>query len=212
MSNCGSFTDLQIPGIASFDFTCSHSFHTDYLCELAGDDNLASQQEQQRISSKSILMPVLSSSTASFPVPTVVCPAGHFTHSFMACDPANKCWQHRNSYVENKAPDILCRAPLTSLPAMMACDSGVQHVPYSLVCDHQQQCDDGSDEDFCVFPACSKGKPLKCVLSAQVWRYTHTCIHKTQTERHSDRQTERHACMHPSIHLSIHPSIHPSIQ
>ena len=178
LSNCGRFYKNNLPGVANFQLACSFTANADYLCELVGEENLATKQDEQRTSGQSILMPVLSSSTASFPVPTVVCPAKHFTHSFIACDPDNKCWPLSNNYVETltmarEVPlDVPCEADgLTSFLALMACDSGVQHVPYSLVCDHQQQCDDGSDESFCIFPPCSKQKPVKCMKSAQVCNF-----------------------------------------
>ncbi|XP_070206294.1 G-protein coupled receptor GRL101-like [Littorina saxatilis] len=45
--------------------------------------------------------------------------------------------------------------------------TGSQRVPYSLVCDHRQQCADSSDETFCVFAPCSGSDPLQCATSNQ---------------------------------------------
>ncbi|XP_070206255.1 G-protein coupled receptor GRL101-like [Littorina saxatilis] len=56
---------------------------------------------------------------------------------------------------------------MTSLPAMFKCSAGSQRVPYSLVCDHRQQCADSSDENFCVFAPCSGSTPLQCATSTQ---------------------------------------------
>ncbi|KAL8603654.1 hypothetical protein ACOMHN_017151 [Nucella lapillus] len=36
---------------------------------------------------------------------------------------------------------------------MFLCRNGRQHVQYSLLCDHHNDCNDESDEDFCAFPA-----------------------------------------------------------
>nr|KAG5693055.1 hypothetical protein BaRGS_028815 [Batillaria attramentaria] len=55
-----------------------------------------------------------------------------------------------------------CPAPLTSLPPSFTCASGGGRVPYSLVCDHRQDCQDGSDEELCVFPTCTGSTPLQC--------------------------------------------------
>jgi hypothetical protein len=47
-----------------------------------------------------------------------------------------------------------CPVPITTPPPYNACANDVQHVPYTFVCDHHDDCQDGSDEAFCVFPAC----------------------------------------------------------
>ena len=39
-------------------------------------------------------------------------------------------------------------------PPSFQCQSETQRVPYSLVCDHRQDCLDGSDETFCTFLPC----------------------------------------------------------
>ncbi|KAL8596878.1 hypothetical protein ACOMHN_060686 [Nucella lapillus] len=89
---------------------------------------------------------------------TVKCPRGHFTHAFLACDVQNACWQSHQGFSESEiwgVPTMTsCPAPLTSLSPMFACSNGVQHVAYTLVCDYVEQCGDGSDEGFCVFPPC----------------------------------------------------------
>ena len=175
LSNCGIISGRDLPDVASFGPRCVTRLTADYLCELADEKKPVSRQKEEATGGQPVLMPVLGASTAALPVPTVVCPNRHFTHTFMAFDPASNCWQLGNSYSESKSWDIHDEVPystpLMQLPPMMACDSGVQHVPYSLVCDHQQQCDDGSDESFCVFPPCSQHKPVRCLLSAQVCIY-----------------------------------------
>ena len=49
-------------------------------------------------------------------------------------------------------------------------------VPYTLVCDHRPDCDDGSDEDFCSFEPCSSTQ-FECRDGKQVSaeRLSHTC-------------------------------------
>ena len=77
----------------------------------------------------------------------VVCPLGHVTHQFLACDSNTMCW--------GRSGDVTsCAAPLTLLPPSFECTNTVQHVPYTLVCDYRQDCIDGSDEDFCVHALC----------------------------------------------------------
>ena len=163
--NCGRFSSDVSPGKLTLYDHCSENVSSDYMCETAGKGYSAIEQRDK--GADPIQMPVISSTTASFPVPTVVCPARHLTHSFMAFDSDSACLLPHDYRVKNETWSGFF-TPLTSLPAMMACESGTQHVPYSLVCDHQQHCRDGSDESFCFFPPCSQGRPLKCLLSAQV--------------------------------------------
>ena len=166
LSNCGHINDQLLPDVAYFGLECAKPFDADYLCELADGEN------SERAPGQKVLLPVLVSSIAAFPVPTVVCPARHFTHTFLAFDPASKCWLRGNGDAVSRSWDIYKEMPdrvrLMQYPPMMECDTGAQHVPYSLVCDHQQQCDDGSDESFCVFLPCPDHKPIKCLLSAEV--------------------------------------------
>ncbi|XP_070206413.1 G-protein coupled receptor GRL101-like [Littorina saxatilis] len=94
----------------------------------------------------------------------------------MACDVQSACWAGRHGYADSEVWGVPSRAscpvpvtslPMTSLPAMFTCSAGSQRVPYSLVCDHRQQCADGSDETFCVFAPCSGSTPLECATSTQ---------------------------------------------
>ena len=94
----------------------------------------------------------------------VVCPLGHLTHAFLACDEKTVCVQ--DGYVSGGASCSAAAAAappaLKPLPPSFACDNGVQRVPYTLVCDHRPDCSDGSDESFCVFPPCDIDKPFHC--------------------------------------------------
>ncbi|KAK7500251.1 hypothetical protein BaRGS_00008474, partial [Batillaria attramentaria] len=87
----------------------------------------------------------------------IVCPDGHVTHSFLACDYLSRCFAQGFELKTDMwgIPDVTsCPALLTPLPPVMTCTSAQQHVPYSLVCDHRKDCQDGSDEEFCVFDPC----------------------------------------------------------
>ena len=105
----------------------------------------------------------------------VICPDGHVTHMFMTCDMATFCWAE-GEITLNSDPDSWalptsqsCPARLveTSLPPSFRCQSEKQHVPYSLVCDHRQDCLDGSDETVCVFLPCQQQFQFQC-LNRQV--------------------------------------------
>ena len=83
-----------------------------------------------------------------------LCPHGHVTHVFLSCDVNSHCW--------SSSFQLPCRAPGQSLPPPFWCITGVEHVPYTLVCDHRQDCSDGSDEDFCVFRQCMENEMSAC--------------------------------------------------
>ena len=97
-------------------------------------------------------------------VTRIVCPSGHWAHKFLACDARSVCWQ-KESFLQDSGNDIernlksMCESALSPL---FACRTGVDRVSYSLVCDHNQDCLDASDEDFCVYPSCSIAQQLEC--------------------------------------------------
>ena len=105
----------------------------------------------------------------------VVCPSDHVTHVFLACDVATFCWAGANvtfsllSELWALPTSQSCQAPMTSLPPSFPCGSGERRVAYSLVCDHQRDCADGSDETFCQFSSCQWQSQLQC-LNKQVCR------------------------------------------
>ena len=107
----------------------------------------------------------------TWPLPVVTCPEGHVTVAMLACDPDSVCWQSGDGFVESEVWGVptktSCGAALKPLPAMMVCDNSAKLVLYSLVCDHVQHCDDGSDE-ICVFQPCPKDMLFRCSLSSQV--------------------------------------------
>ena len=105
----------------------------------------------------------------------VACPAGHMTHTFLACDVSTSCWAEGDT-IFSLQPETWalptsqsCPMPLnvTSSPPSFPCDSAEWRVPYSLVCDHRRDCLDGSDETFCQFTACSWQWQFQC-LNKQV--------------------------------------------
>ena len=99
------------------------------------------------------------SSNSSVPVKHVVCPSGHWTHSFLTCDTQSACWQQRSASDAIGEVTSLCESPLTTL---FTCRSDVDRGSYSLVCDGSQDCLDNSDEDFCVYPPCFGSLHFEC--------------------------------------------------
>ena len=86
----------------------------------------------------------------------ITCPDAHVTHLFLACDVHSAC------FALDSRTSVSCPAPLTPLPPSFTCNNGVQHVPYTLVCDHRSDCSDRSDERFCVFTPCNVTSQFQC--------------------------------------------------
>ena len=99
----------------------------------------------------------LSNLTSSY----TVCPDGHWTHTFLACDMQSDCWEH-GSFAQNGRGDAGRNMTSLCLSTLFTCNSGVELVSYSLVCDHTKDCLDDSDEDFCVYPSCSGSQQFEC--------------------------------------------------
>ena len=125
-----------------------------FLCELPAVTGIA-VLEQLSNNSSQMLISILS--TQLFPkAPFVECPDGHMTHVYLACDIHSAC------FALDFSTSVSCRAPLTPLPPSFTCNNGVQHVPYTLVCDHRADCSDRSDERFCVFTPCNVTSHFQC--------------------------------------------------
>ena len=105
----------------------------------------------------------------------VICPDGHVTHVFLACDVSTFCWAGRNvtfsllpeSWALPTSQSCQVQLAMTSFPPSFPCRSEEQRVPYSLVCDHRRDCADGSDETFCTFLPCLWQSQFQC-LNKQV--------------------------------------------
>ena len=102
-------------------------------------------------------------------VSVVQCPQAHVTHTFLACDVFSHCWAPVVSLRSPTLSTFSCPAPLSPSPPYFTCANGVQHVPYSLVCDHRPDCADGSDEDFCLLPACRWLEQFDCGRQQVGW-------------------------------------------
>ena len=106
---------------------------------------------------------------STFPASHVTCRDRQVTLAFLPCEGSS-----RDAYVSD---DVRSGSPPGSADPeapSFQCSNAVQHVPYTLLCDHRQDCSDNSDEDFCRFPPCSGDTPMKCGSSDQV-----SCVHDT---------------------------------
>ncbi|KAL8566702.1 hypothetical protein ACOMHN_050351 [Nucella lapillus] len=149
---------------------CDHSLHTTFLCQV---DKVEAETSKTTVGTLNAIKK-LSLENWTYGVSVMECPDGHVTHAFLACDEASHCWTSKASVSRS------CSAPLTPLPPSFTCNNGVQHVPYSLVCDYIADCGDQSDEDFCHFPACQRSDfrcgDKQCIPESQVCDQTKHCI------------------------------------
>ncbi|KAK7111126.1 hypothetical protein V1264_010811 [Littorina saxatilis] len=93
----------------------------------------------------------------------VTCSNGQTMLSFLSCESSSRGAYVNESVISGSAQSTIDEGG----GPYFRCDSEVEHVPYTLVCDHRQDCADNSDEDFCQFPPCTGNTPLKCGTSHQ---------------------------------------------
>ncbi|KAK7482846.1 hypothetical protein BaRGS_00025879 [Batillaria attramentaria] len=130
---------------------CDEKFRAHVLCEV---DNQPTTSTEQSAEPPTVVIPKSTTQTPN--IAFVQCPEGHLTHAFLACDIKSACFKERPGV------SATCRVPLSPLPPSFTCANGIELVPYTLVCNYRSECNDGSDEDFCVFPPCDAEKPVKC--------------------------------------------------
>ena len=134
-----------------------------FLCEKSKKAEetfvgLNSKSDRRRIQ---LSTPTLSSDEN---ITRIVCPSGQWAREFLACDVRSACWQ-KERFAQDSGNDLqrnltsLCESALSPL---FPCRTGVGRVSFSLVCDHNQDCLDASDEDFCVYPPCSITQQFEC--------------------------------------------------
>ena len=156
------------PSIAVMDragtlmiITASHKDPTQklFLCEKEGRNK--TDTSKNGLSGKpQIGMPKSDGDSIAFP--HVACSSGHYTHQFLACDAQSHCMQRGPSGQGSGRDDALMSLCMSILSTLFTCRNDVEHVPYSLVCDHSQDCLDSSDEDFCFHPSCSGSRLFEC--------------------------------------------------
>ena len=161
-SNHKKTCGMIIPGMSMMyqQLSCTEPEEMHYLCEMDSSDT--------KTLSQPITTPV-ESTNQTLPFPHVRCPRGHLTHTFLACDAKASCFD--DNYLSGD--DVWlglasCSVQLHPLPPSFPCASGFERVPYSLVCDHRQDCLDNSDEHFCVFAPCADTTMMQCAASKQV--------------------------------------------
>lgn len=144
----------------SNNFTMSSCEKTPQPLDILSHQFLCEKELQH--SKGSILpeqIPAIVSPSASYwealPARFVQCPARHITHIFLTCDAVSACWGQGHG-------SVTCDSPVTPSPPFFQCAGGVEHVPYTLVCDHRADCKDSSDEDFCQFALCTFSRPFDC--------------------------------------------------
>ena len=153
--SCGTLNEAGIILIAY----CNNIYANHFICEAGDTQNGAHASDR---SVQGIQLP--RSGNTSIHLTHVVCPSGHWTHEFLACDSQSAC-RPSEDLVQSIQPGkrrktaTLCQSQLS---ASFSCRTGAGDVPYSLVCDHSQDCLDASDEDFCVHPSCSVVSQFEC--------------------------------------------------
>ena len=123
---------------------CDQKLTNEFLCE-----------ERPRVQSDT--SDIMLSNISSSPKRNyVTCPAGHVTHSFLACDSTNAC------FLDDDTETARCLAPLSPLPPSFHCSNVKMRVPYTVICDFRYDCWDRSDEDFCSFLPCKGTGVFDC--------------------------------------------------
>ena len=137
---------------------CNLPYDHHFLCEPGHGDTVTAKPRP--------VPPPVTRSNQTVPFPAVTCPIGHISHAFLACDAKSACFPVSRGAGLRKH---LCRAVGLNLPPpLFLCDSEVESVPYSLVCDHRHDCLDSSDENFCHVEPCGGSKAFQCTTSKQV--------------------------------------------
>ena len=108
---------------------------------------------------------------------TTTCPDGHVPHDFLSCDPATDCFAASVAGT--------CEAERGGVVPLFPCEDGVHTLAFTLVCDHQEDCADGSDEDGCVFQACEGFlcDNYQCIRASQLCDGMDHCLTGTDEER-----------------------------
>ena len=197
-----------------------------YLCEFEDPVDLSSPKQTGGIQ----LSPIVTHSSDHAVRQWIHCPLGYITHLFLACDVSSECWALRESHVISSydSGDVpsysTCPVTVTSRPPSYECATGRGRVPYTWVCDHQQDCSDNSDEDFCRHPSCTGQRPLQCGNTPQVgkeerrgggdlWSQLlvecklNTCT-RTQTHAHTHSRMYTRMHTHTHTHTRTHTHTH----
>ena len=146
--SCGK---VSLKGYSTFTMSeCDKNILQQFICEFSPSTKPHVTRKQAAIhNNNSISFPETDPSLKELrlwlPAATR-CPDGHVTHDFLSCDPAIGCFA--------KTDVDTCETENGGVIPLFTCEDGVQTLAFTLVCNHQQDCRDGSDEDRCVFEAC----------------------------------------------------------
>ncbi|KAK7112084.1 hypothetical protein V1264_011593 [Littorina saxatilis] len=84
---------------------------------------------------------------------------------------------------------IACSETFSPAIPFFTCKHHEQRIPFTLVCDHRDDCCDASDEDFCHFPACSRktditcGNEKQCIARHQRCDKVAHCVDKSDEDK-----------------------------
>ena len=145
---------------------CHARLRADFLCEINFKPDLHSQPAHRP--HISLPVPVKTASDISG---MIECNDHHTTWQLIGCDFRSGAKSSPGSTACPQLSLDLDSAPSRQFP----CRDNSGCVPYILVCDHRQDCDDGSDEDFCVYQPCTSTQSV-CRDEKQVCLPTRTCV------------------------------------
>ena len=126
-----------------------------------------------------------------------ICPNGHVTHDFLSCDPATDC--SKDVFVDT------CETENGGVIPLFICEDGVQTLAFTLVCNHQEDCRDGSDEDRCVFEECEGFlcDNLQCIRVSEVCDGMDHCLTGRDEERCSEVTSSSSSKVTRVVHTSV---------
>ncbi|KAK7107085.1 hypothetical protein V1264_015062 [Littorina saxatilis] len=154
---CGFFDDRSYD-VITLDRGCRDGRVQDEAVALCERNSAVAKDKQSKET-----IPLQYPENRQWPVPLATCSDGKIVLSFLPCGSLSRDTYVSESVISGSAQNEMNkeRGPY------FECRSGVQHLPYTLVCDHRHDCADNSDEDFCQFPPCTGDTPLKCGTSHQ---------------------------------------------
>ena len=160
-ANCFWVLGLHPSHLTLQKMTCNKPQLHYYLCEFA----VREEKQTFHLNSQTLLPHTPITNATALPSTHIQCPEGHVTYTLFACDAQTSCWMERPHVqvdLSGRPATESCPAPMTPLPPYFSCQTSWRVAAYTVVCDHRRDCPDGSDEDFCVFPACSPDTDITC--------------------------------------------------
>ncbi|KAL8597276.1 hypothetical protein ACOMHN_051587 [Nucella lapillus] len=135
--------------------SCKQNLQAAFLCEMSK----AGGEAGRGTGGTAVSMP----SPSSWGLDNMTsCRHNHTAHTFLACDVTTNC------SVASQEEIPKCINAFSPPVPFFTCRNQMGRVPYSLVCDFRSDCCDGSDEDFCHFPACDSKTEYECADGKQV--------------------------------------------